>query len=77
MEHEKAYLLSASQLKFYLDFAKHEGTEAGSTARLYRWSAEVDADRLAEAISQAINNHQMARLRLFLAVDGVPRQRVE
>lgn len=77
MEHKKAYLLSASQLKFYLDFAKHEGTEAGSMALLYRWSAEVDADRLAEAISQAINNHQMARLRLFLAVDGVPRQRVE
>lgn len=77
MEHEKTYELSASQLKFYQDFAQHEGTEAGSTARLYRWSAAVGAERLAAAISQAINNHQMARLRLFLAADGVPRQRVE
>lgn len=68
--------LSASQLKFYDDYVNNPSEAVGNMARLYKLSKTVDAQRFADAISAAVNNHKAFSLRFYKDEKGEPRQHI-
>ena len=76
-DNHKACCLSASEMKFYQDFVNNPGGHAGNFTKLYKFTAPVDVDQLAEAISVAINAHKAFSLRIFLNENGEPRQYID
>lgn len=69
--------LSQTQLGIYTECMNREGEAAYNNPRLYRLGANVDLERLTQAIEQTINAHPYVQTRISIDEEGNPVQHRE